>query len=113
MISEILGFQSDNRPVMGFAWYDSGSFSALREAMPDMSESYDDWRLGAQKDLKKAEQEGYRVIRIAMRPEEFFAWCRQRGIGAPGLSARRAFAADQARLVVQAERSRKKAFSFF
>ncbi|HWX50570.1 MAG TPA: hypothetical protein VNZ61_21195 [Roseomonas sp.] len=113
MISEILGLQSDNRPVMGFAWYDSSSFDKLREAMPDMSESYDDWRLGAQKDLKKAEQEGYRVIRIAMRPDDFFAWCRQRGIGAPGLSARRAFAADQARLVVQAERSRKRAFSFF
>jgi len=103
----------DDKPVMGFAWYDSGSFETLRASMPDMSERYDDWRLGAQKDVLKAEKEGYRVIRIALRPEEFFGWCREHGIALPGLSARRAFAAEKAKLVLKAERLRRKGFSLF
>ncbi|MFC3125711.1 hypothetical protein ACFOD4_11595 [Pseudoroseomonas globiformis] len=104
-----------DKPVMGFAWYDERSFDALRQAMPDMSERYDDWRTGATRDVKRAEKEGYRVIRVAVRPEEFFAWCQKRGIGqyGMGLQARRLFAADRAQLIVRAERMTKKRFSFF
>ncbi|EFH09951.1 hypothetical protein [Teichococcus cervicalis] len=91
--------------VMGFAWYDKESFEALRGRMPDMSESYEDWLLGAKKDLQRAVSEGYRVIRIAVRPQEFFPWCDRKGIGLPGLSARRAYAAEQANLLVKAERA--------
>ncbi|WBV42140.1 hypothetical protein [Pseudoroseomonas cervicalis] len=91
--------------VMGFAWYDKASFEALREKMPDMSESYEDWLVGAKKDLQRAVAEGYRVIRIAVRPQDFFPWCARKGIGFPGLSDRRAYAAEQATLLVKAERA--------
>jgi hypothetical protein len=102
------------KPVMGFAWYEAASFDTLRERMPDMSDSYDDWREGAARDVLHHERQGYRVIRITLRPPEFFAWCRSRGIGMPGVRERRQFAADGARKVVRAERGvQRKGFSFF
>lgn len=102
------------KPVMGFAWYDAESFEGLRARMPDMSASYEDWRLGAQKDVRLHEKQGYRVIRIAIRPSEFFAWCHKRGVQAPGVRDRRQFAADGARIVLRAERgSERRGFAFF
>lgn len=98
------------KPVMGFAWYDAATFEQFREAMPDMSDSYEDWREGAHRDVHRAEGQGYRVIRIAMRPTEFFGWCREHGIALPGLQARRQFAADRARLVVRGERAGRRSF---
>ncbi|MDB5370244.1 MAG: hypothetical protein JWP20_1802 [Roseomonas sp.] len=102
------------KPIMGFAWYESLGFDALRDRMPDMSATYDDWREGAQKDMLHHEKQGYRVIRVTIRPTEFFNWCRSRGISMPGVRERRQFAADGARQVVRAERGvARKGFSFF
>ena len=102
------------KPVMGFAWYDAESFAQLRPRMPDMSENYDDWRMGAQKDLRHHEKQGYRVIRIAIRPAEFFTWCQGRGVLAPGVRDRRQFAAEGARKVLRAERgTERRGFGFF
>lgn len=102
-----------DKPIMGYAWYDEKSFDALRGIMPDMSEHYDDWLSGAQRDVTRALSEGYRVIRIAVRPEPFMEWCRRRNVSMPGLAARRAFAAEQARLLVRAERQEKGLFGLF
>ncbi|MCQ4162251.1 hypothetical protein NON00_20265 [Roseomonas sp. GC11] len=99
--------------VMGFAWYDPESFEALREKMPDMSESYDDWLMGAKKDLQRAVKEGYRVIRIAVRPQEFYPWCQRQGIIYPNIRDRRAYAAEQAALLVKAERAGRGLFGLF
>lgn len=101
------------KPIMGFAWYDETSFDALRNVMPDMSEHYEDWLSGAQQDVTRALGEGYRVIRIAVRPEPFMDWCKRRNINMPGLQARRAFAAEQARLLVRAERQDRGLFNLF
>jgi hypothetical protein len=98
---------------MGFAWYDPATFEAFRCLMPDMSSTYEDWREGARKDAARAEREGYRVIRIAMRPSEFFDWCGARGIGVPTIEARRLFAAERAGIVVKGERSQRQHFRFF
>ncbi|MBO1074219.1 hypothetical protein [Roseomonas marmotae] len=104
----------DEQPVMGFAWYEASSFDQLRERMPDMSDSYDDWREGAGRDVQHHERQGYRVIRITIRPAEFFAWCHSRGVRMPGVRERRQFAADGARKVVRAERdASRRRFSFF
>ncbi|KAA2212788.1 hypothetical protein [Teichococcus oryzae] len=101
------------KPVMGFAWYDEASFGRLRDVMPDMSERYDEWRHAALRDVRRAEEAGYRVIRIALRPDEFLAWCRQHGLTCMDLETRRAFARDRAQLVLRAERLNRKSFSFF
>jgi hypothetical protein len=102
------------RPVMGFAWYDAAGFAQLQQRMPDMSASYDDWRIGAQRDLRHHEAQGYRVIRIAIRPAEFFAWCQRRGVLAPGVRDRRQFAAEGARTVLRAESGmNRRGFAFF
>lgn len=101
------------KPVMGFAWYDEASFGRLRDVMPDMSERYDEWRHAALRDVRRAEEAGYRVIRIAVRPDEFLAWCRQHGLTCMDLETRRAFARDRAQLVLRAERLNRKSFSFF
>jgi hypothetical protein len=102
------------KPIMGFAWYESDSFDLLRVRMPDMSDHYDDWREGAQQDMLQHERQGYRIIRVTLRPTEFFAWCKKRGVSMPGVRERRQFAADGARQVVRAERGPvKKGFSFF
>jgi hypothetical protein len=95
--------QPKARPVMGFAWYDAASFEALKARMPDMSASYEDWRICATRDLRHHEAQGYRVIRISLRPPEFFAWCAGRGVAAPGVRERRQFAAEGARTVLRAE----------
>lgn len=103
-----------DKPIMGFAWYESASFDMLRDRMPDMSATYDDWREGAAKDVLHHERQGYRVIRVTLRPQEFFTWCRSRGISMPGVRERRQFAADGARRIVRAEQGApKRGFSFF
>jgi hypothetical protein len=102
------------KPVMGFAWYEASSFATLRARMPDMSDTFDDWRIGATRDVRHHEGKGYRVIRITLRPPEFFAWCRSRGIRMPGVRERRQFAADGARKVLRAERgTERRGFGFF
>ena len=102
------------RPVMGFAWYEPASFEALRARMPDMSSSYEDWRIGATRDLRHHEAQGYRVIRISLRPPQFFAWCAGRGIQAPGVRERRQFAAEGARAVLRAEKTApRRGFALF
>ncbi len=102
------------KPIMGFAWYEPSSFDVLRDHMPDMSDTYDDWREGAARDVLHHERQGYRVIRVTIRPQEFFGWCKRKGIRMPGVKERRQFAADGARRIINAEKGEsKRGFSFF
>jgi hypothetical protein len=64
--------------VIGLPWYDPDDYARLRAMMSDphaMAPDYESWRVSARHNEQVAKDAGLAVVRIALKPEIFAAWC--------------------------------------
>ncbi|WP_407530665.1 hypothetical protein [Methylobacterium oryzisoli] len=81
---------------VGMAWYRPEDYTRLRELMQDadrLPDSYDAWRISAEQVEREVTRSGMAVIRVLITPEEFVAWCKERGVQADA-TARSRFASE-------------------
>jgi hypothetical protein len=91
--------------LAGLAWYTVQDYPRILKIMADAHLfpcTYGEWRIGAEQREREAQDRGFVLVRAMIDPDEFLAWCKERGIQAD-LRARGAFAAEYAMATVKDE----------
>ena len=67
-----------SRTIVGIAWYRPEEWVALKEFCEDrdaMDSTYEIWKKGVHKVMRKLRSEGQRVVPVDFSLEEFKVWC--------------------------------------
>lgn len=67
----------------GMVWYLAEDFSEIKALMEDghtLHRTHAEWQLAAEKGEQRARAKGGHVYRAIVRPAEFSAWCKARGL---------------------------------
>ena len=83
---------------VGIAWYAREDYGRILEVMADadlMPDTFDAWSERATEVEAQLKARGFRVLRVALRPEAFLAWCQASDVPADA-EARCQYAADSA-----------------
>lgn len=75
---------------IGLPWYGREDYPAIRGMMADahsLAPTYEQWRMAAENNERVAQEAGLDVTRVMIVPDEFAAWCAERGL-APDSRAR-------------------------
>jgi hypothetical protein len=70
---------------MNIGWYQRESYARIREIMVDpyrFPQDYESWLETAVNGVQKLNGMGWKVVMVDIEPEEFIAWCQERGIKA-------------------------------
>ena len=91
-------FASRKVACAGFAWYEAADYPEILRMMADrkrLPATHAEWLAKAEKQEQSIKNQGTRVIRAIIKPNDFRIWCAKRGhnIDAKG---RMAFANEQA-----------------
>lgn len=79
--------------IVGFGWYAEADYLRILEVMEDadlLHRSWAAWHAAAQKGIEGFEARGIRAVKVQIKPDEFVAWCRARGLDV-NAKARNAF----------------------
>jgi hypothetical protein len=90
--------------MTGMVWYRKEDWDALRKLFTDadrLHTTYEGWRAAAERGERTMTQQGHRVVRAEIRPVEFAAWCKQKGMQ-PNAAARNAFSNEVAHRALKA-----------
>ncbi|WP_018262243.1 hypothetical protein [Methylobacterium sp. WSM2598] len=83
---------------IGMPWYRAEDYARLRALMQDadrLPTSHEAWRVSAEQVEGEVTRSGVAVVRVVVEPDEFAAWCNERGLRADG-AARARFANEKA-----------------
>ncbi|HZH51134.1 MAG TPA: hypothetical protein VEZ16_04550 [Microvirga sp.] len=72
---------------IGMLWYGREDYPRIRSMMSDphnLAPSYDQWLMAAENNARVAEEAGLGVVRVAITPDDFAAWCAKRGLEPDG-----------------------------
>ncbi len=64
-------------------WYQSDQWEILKQTAADkeiLDDSYEDWRLNANKAIAEIQSQGKNVQKISINIERLVAWCEQEGL---------------------------------
>jgi hypothetical protein len=90
----------DHTRRVAMAWYSAENYPRLRSLMQDANrfpDSYEAWRVSAEQIEREVVRSGVAVTRVYVDPDEFIAWCNERGVTADG-AARARFPNEKATL---------------
>ena len=82
--------------VIAMPWYSPQDYGRLRAMVADqhaMAAAYEVWLASAQNNEQVAKDAGLTVVRVAIDPDEFAAWCAERDLALDS-SARMRFASE-------------------
>ena len=88
---------SQEKPVVGIAWYRPEQWQRVRDIAEDsdeFEESYDEWLQIAEEKAKELQGRGLRVERVDVDSEKLILWCNERGLENNG-QARSRYAAER------------------
>lgn len=91
--------------AVGIPWYAREDYRAILEVMTDadkLPKTFEAWRERAEELERQIKSRGHIVVRAAIKPQEFSAWCIARGLNVDA-NARNLFAAGVARDAVADE----------
>ena len=74
---------SNDAPVVGFAWYRPEQWQRVREISADAEELHDsdvEWWQSAEESLQQDRSSGLRVEKVDVHSEELLLWCNERGL---------------------------------
>ena len=83
---------------VGMAWYDRETYGEVRRLMTDgerMAATYEGWLASAEQVAGEVARSGIEVMRVAIEPRAFAAWCAERDRPHDG-AARTAYANEAA-----------------
>lgn len=69
--------------ALGMPWYQLEDFPRIKAMMLDgdrLHRTYAEWRIAAEQGERQLRRQGHLVVRAHLRPDEFAAWCAQRGL---------------------------------
>jgi hypothetical protein len=75
--------ESQNRMVIGFAWYRPEQWRRVREISADtdaLAESYLEWLQLAEEKMMELRATGLRVEKVNVHSEELILWCNERAL---------------------------------
>lgn len=84
--------------AVGIPWYTLEDYERIKTMMEDghlLPHVYSLWRLKAEQTERQLRRQGQLVVRAALRPDEFAAWCAARGLNV-NAQARMQFATEAA-----------------
>jgi hypothetical protein len=89
--------ESQNKMVVGFAWYRPEQWQRVRDISADADEledSYEDWLRLAEGELKKLQSSDLRVEKVDIDSEQLILWCNEQGMEV-NTQARSRYAAEK------------------
>jgi hypothetical protein len=69
---------SERDLAIAFCWYEPDEWLKIKKSAADadaQDDSYEEWKSNANRAIKNIKATGHNVAKIAMKAEEFFAWC--------------------------------------
>jgi hypothetical protein len=75
--------ESQNKMVVGFAWYRPEQWQRVRDISTDadsLEDSYEAWLKLAEGELKKFQSSGLRVEKVDIDSEQLILWCNEQGM---------------------------------
>jgi hypothetical protein len=75
--------ESQNRIVVGVAWYRPAQWERIREISADaddLEETYEEWLNSAEQNLKEIKVPGLHLLKVDIDSEQLIAWCNLRGL---------------------------------
>lgn len=69
---------SDSNIGFAFCWYEADEWEKLKQTAVDseiLDDSYEEWKSNANSAIKTFKAQGLEITKIAMRMDEFNAWC--------------------------------------
>jgi len=84
--------------AVGMSWYSPEDYDSLRSLFKDgdqLPDTYDEWLLAANRGVETLQNEGQKVLRIPLSPNEFVELCRIRKCDLDA-NGRKLFAATKA-----------------
>ena len=75
--------ESQNRMVVGFAWYRPEQWQRVREISTDadaLAHSYLEWLQLAEQKMMELQSKGLRVEKVDVHSEELILWCNERAL---------------------------------
>ena len=88
---------SQDRIVVGFAWYRPEQWQRVRDISSDapaLEDSYEEWLSLAEQKLKELSSSGMRVEKVDVHSEQLILWCNERHLEV-NAQARSRFAAEK------------------
>ncbi len=69
--------------MVALSWYRAEDYDRILEIMEDADKfhsTYDEWLKAAERGERELKGKGHVVIRAMLDPDEFTAWCREKGL---------------------------------
>jgi len=69
--------------AVGMSWYRAEDYRRILEIMEDadkLHSTYDQWLKAAERGERELKGKGHIVIRAMLDPDQFTAWCREKGL---------------------------------
>ena len=89
--------ESQNKMVVGVAWYRPEQWQRVRDISTDadsLEDSYEAWLKLAEGELKKFQSSGLRVEKVDIDSEQLILWCNEQGMEV-NTQARARYAAEK------------------
>ena len=70
---------NDTHLNLAFCWYEPDEWLDIKKFAVDadkQDDTYEEWRANANKAIKNIRASGQNVVKISMKADEFFAWCK-------------------------------------
>ena len=74
---------SENKIVVGFAWYRPEQWQRVRDISSDagaLADSYEDWLSLAERKLQELSSSGLQVEKVDVHSEQLILWCNEGGL---------------------------------
>ena len=74
---------SERDLAIAFCWYEPDEWLKIKESAADadsQDDSYEEWKSNANQAIESIRATGHNVAKIAMKTEEFSAWCKKNNI---------------------------------
>ncbi|MCP8690050.1 hypothetical protein [Marinobacterium sedimentorum] len=69
----------DENIEIGMCWFDEEQWNLLRELDPEgTDDTYEDWRKNANKAFYDIRASGHKIVKVAVKIDEFLAWCEEK-----------------------------------
>ena len=73
---------NDGQLNLALCWYELDDWCEIKKTALDAEEqddTFEEWKANANSAIAEIRANGQHVVKIAMKPKEFFAWCIENG----------------------------------